>query len=208
MAPPAGVFVHEKGLCDSDRVGEGTRIWAFAHVLKGAVLGKGCNIGECSFVEGGAVLGNYCTVKNGVSVWDKVTCEDYVFLGPNAVLTNDFLPRSAFKKNPETEFRKTLIREGASIGANATIVCGVTIGLHAMVGAGAVVTRDVPDFGLVWGNPARRGGWVGRYGERLHFDAQARARCAKTGDVYILEGDRVRLESRGIAPTRGAEEPR
>ncbi len=113
MAPLPGVFVHEKGLCDSDSVGEGTRIWAFAHVLRGAVLGKGCNIGECSFVEGGAVLGDFCTVKNGVSVWDQVTCEDYVFLGPNAVLTNDFLPRAAFKKDPATEFRRTLIREGA-----------------------------------------------------------------------------------------------
>lgn len=203
MSPPPGVFVHERGLCDSETVGEGTRIWAFAHVLKGAVLGRGCNIGECSFVEGGAVLGNHCTVKNGVSVWDKVTCEDYVFLGPNAVLTNDFLPRSAFKKNPDTEFKKTLIREGASIGANATIVCGVTIGRHAMIGAGAVVTRDVPDFGLVWGNPARRGGWVGRYGERLTFDSGGRATCAKTGDVYRLDGERVLLETVGKAPTRG-----
>lgn len=204
MAAPAGVFVHEKGMCDSDSVGEGTRIWAFAHVLKGAVVGMGCNLGEGSFVEGGAVLGNHCTVKNGVSIWDKVTCEDYVFLGPNAVLTNDFLPRSAFKKNPETEFRKTLIREGASIGANATIVCGVTIGRHAMIGAGSVVTRDVPDFGLVWGNPARQGGWVGRYGEKLAFDSTGKARCAKTNDVYLLQQGRVILETMGKPPTRGA----
>ncbi len=204
MTHPAGVFVHERGLCDSDQVGEGTRIWAFAHVLKGAVIGRGCNIGESCFVEGGAVLGNWCTVKNGVAVWDKVVCEDYVFLGPNAVLTNDFLPRAAFKKDPETEFRRTLLREGASVGANATIVCGVTIGRHAMIGAGAVVTRDVPDFGLVWGNPARRGGWVGRSGERLQFDKAGRATCAKTGDIYRLDGDRVLLEKEGAPPERGA----
>lgn len=204
MHHPPGVFVHEKALCDSDQVGEGTRIWAFAHVLKGAVIGKGCNIGEGSFVEGGAVLGDHCTVKNGVAVWDKVICENYVFLGPHAALTNDFLPRAAYKKNPDTEFRRTLLKEGASVGANATIVCGVTIGRHAMIGAGAVVTRDVPDFGLVWGNPARRGGWVGRYGERLHFDSSGRASCAKTGDVYRLEGDRVILEKEGTPPTRGA----
>jgi len=203
MHHPPGVFVHENALCDSDQIGEGTRIWAFAHVLKGAVIGKGCNIGEGCFVEGGAILGDHCTVKNGVAVWDKVVCENYVFLGPSAVLTNDFLPRAAYKKDPETEFRRTLLREGASVGANATIVCGVTIGRHAMIGAGAVVTKDVPDFGLVWGNPARRGGWVGRYGERLAFDAQGRAHCVKTGDVYRLDGDRVVLEKEGKPPTRG-----
>lgn len=202
MSAP-GVFVHEKGMCESDKVGDGTRIWAHAHVMKGAVVGKGCNIGEGSFVEKGAVLGNHCTVKNGVSVWDKVTCEDYVFLGPDSCFTNDFLPRAAFKKDPETEFRSTKLKEGASIGANATIVCGVTIGAHAMVGAGAVVTKDVPDFALVVGCPARSIGWVGRYGARLAFDASGRAECAKTGDVYRLANGRVTLEKMGIPPTRG-----
>jgi acetyltransferase-like isoleucine patch superfamily enzyme len=196
------VFVHEKGLCESVRVGEGTRIWAHAHVMKGAVVGRGCNIGEGSFVEGGAALGSFCTVKNGVSVWDKVTCEDYVFLGPDACFTNDFLPRAAFKKDPETEFLPTLIREGASIGANATIVCGVTIGRHAMVGAGAVVTKDVPDFALVVGCPARAIGWVGRWGSRLEFDAGGRAECERTGDVYRLSDGRVEIEKLGIPPTR------
>lgn len=202
MSAP-GVFVHEKGMCESDQVGDGTRIWAHAHVMKGAVVGKGCNIGEGSFVEKGAVLGNHCTVKNGVSVWDKVTCEDYVFLGPDSCFTNDFLPRAAFKKDPETEFRPTKLKEGASIGANATIVCGVTIGAHAMVGAGAVVTKDVRDFALVVGCPARAIGWVGRYGSRLTFDASGRAECAKTGDVYRLANGRVTLEKMGIPPTRG-----
>lgn len=198
----AEVFVHEKAMCESDTVGAGTRIWAHAHVMKGAVVGEGCNIGEGSFVETGAVLGNHCTVKNGVSVWDKVVCEDYVFLGPDSCFTNDFLPRAAFKKDPATEFRATRIREGASIGANATIVCGVTIGCHAMVGAGAVVTRDVPDFGLVIGSPAKSLGWVGRYGARLQFDEFGQARCEKTGDVYRLKDGVVTIETLGIPPTR------
>jgi acetyltransferase-like isoleucine patch superfamily enzyme len=206
MAASEGVFVHEKGLCESTSVGAGTRIWAHAHVMKGAVVGRGCNIGEGSFVEGGAVLGSWCTVKNGVSVWDKVTCEDYVFLGPDACFTNDFLPRAAFKKNPETEFRPTYIREGASIGANATVVCGVTIGRHAMVGAGAIVTRDVADFALVVGSPAKRIGWVGRWGARIEFGADGTARCEKTGDVYRLTDGRVTIETMGMPPTRGRGE--
>jgi UDP-2-acetamido-3-amino-2,3-dideoxy-glucuronate N-acetyltransferase len=171
--------------------------------MKGAVVGADCNIGEGSFVETGAVLGSHCTVKNGVSVWDRVVCEDYVFLGPNVSLTNDFLPRAAFKKDPETEFKSTLIREGASIGANATIVCGVTIGRHAMIGAGAVVTRDVADFALVVGTPAKPIGWVGRYGTRLELDESGHAGCAKTGDVYRLDGGRLILEKLGTPPTRG-----
>lgn len=203
MSAPDGVFVHEKGMCESDTVGSGTRIWAHAHVMKGAVVGRGCNIGEGSFVETGAVLGDHCTVKNGVSVWDKVVCEDYVFLGPAVALTNDFLPRAAFSKDPETEFKSTRIREGASVGANATIVCGVTIGRHAMIGAGAVVTRDVEDFALVVGCPARRIDWVGRYGNRLEFGPDGTARCDKTGDVYRQDNGRVAIETLGSPPERG-----
>jgi acetyltransferase-like isoleucine patch superfamily enzyme len=185
---PEGVFVHEKGMCESDRVGKGTRIWAFAHVMKGAVVGEDCNIGETSFVESGAVIGNHCTIKNGVSVWDKVTLEDYVFLGPNAVLTNDLLPRCRYKKTPD-DFLPTLIKEGASIGANATIVCGVVIGLNAMVGAGAVVTRSVPDHALVIGNPARQRGWVCACGRRVEPGIQ----CS-CGKLFRLREGKIHEE--------------
>jgi acetyltransferase-like isoleucine patch superfamily enzyme len=183
-----GVFVHEKGLCESDQVGKGTRIWAFAHVMKGAVVGEACNIGETSFVEAGAIIGNHCTIKNGVSVWDKVILEDYVFLGPNAVLTNDLLPRCKVKKSPD-QFLTTRIKEGASIGANATIVCGVTIGRNAMIGAGAVVTRDVPDHALVIGNPARQRGHVCECGLRM----EPNMKCA-CGRTYRLREGKIREE--------------
>jgi UDP-2-acetamido-3-amino-2,3-dideoxy-glucuronate N-acetyltransferase len=175
------VYVHPKGINESDQVGAGTRIWAFAHVMKGAVIGEHCNIGECSFVEGGAVLGNHVTVKNGVSVWDRVTAEDYVFLGPNAVLTNDPFPRSHpdYKGHPE-KWLPTLLREGAAVGANATIVCGHTLGRWCFVGAGAVVTRDVPSHGLVVGSPARLIGWVCRCGRRLPEDLT----CTECGRAF------------------------
>lgn len=162
------VYVHPQGLNESTEVGNGTRIWAFAHVMTGAHIGENCNVGECSFVESGAVLGNWVTVKNGVSVWDMVTCEDHVFLGPNAVLTNDPLPRSHpdYKGRRET-WRPTLLKEGASVGANATIICGTTLGRWCYVGAGTVVTRNVPDHALVVGNPGRITGWVCRCAKRL-----------------------------------------
>lgn len=175
------VYVHPKGINDSERVGTGTRIWAYAHVMKGAVIGEHCNIGECSFVEAGAVLGSHVTVKNGVSVWDRVTTEDYVFLGPNAVLTNDPFPRSHpdYKGHPE-KWLPTLLREGATVGANATIICGHTLGRWCFVGAGAVVTRDVPSHGLVVGSPARLIGWVCRCGRRLPEDLT----CTECGRAF------------------------
>ncbi len=164
----AEVFVHPQGMNDSDQVGEGTRVWAFAHVMKGAVIGKNCNIGEGAFVEGGAKLGNHVTVKNGVCIWDLVTCDNYVFLGPNAVLTNDPVPRShpEFQGHPE-KWKSTHLKEGATVGANATIVCGYVLGAWCFVGAGAVVVRDVPDHALVVGNPAHQIGWVCRCGHKL-----------------------------------------
>ena len=169
MTSPPGVFVHDKALLESDAVGAGTRVWAFAHVLAGAVIGRDCNICDGVFVEGGAVVGDRVTVKNNVLLWDAVTIEDDAFIGPNAVFTNDLVPRAAIKKPPE-DFLPTRVRHGATIGANATIVCGVTIGTNAFVGAGSVVTRDVEDHELVLGNPARAAGWICACGSRLPED--------------------------------------
>ena len=167
MNAAAEVFVHPSGLCESDAVGAGTRIWAFAHVLAGAVVGVDCNIGDGAFVESGAVLGDRVTVKNGVSVWQLVTLEDDVFAGPNVAFTNDLIPRAAPYRTPPERWLPTLVRRGAALGANATIVCGITIGEHALVGAGSVVTRDVPAHAIVLGNPAHHAGWVCVCGARL-----------------------------------------
>jgi UDP-2-acetamido-3-amino-2,3-dideoxy-glucuronate N-acetyltransferase len=186
------VFVHERGLCESDEVGPRTRIWAFAHVMRGAVLGSDCNIGEHCFIESGASIGNRVTVKNGVAVWDRVAIEDEVFVGPYAVFTNDRNPRVAFKKTRE-EFLPTRVERGSTIGANATIVCGVTIGEGAFVGAGAVVTANVPRYALMAGNPARRIGWMCACGERL----PAELKCACGRDYSLV------VEEQGLA-VRGA----
>jgi UDP-2-acetamido-3-amino-2,3-dideoxy-glucuronate N-acetyltransferase len=160
------VFIHPAALCESDSIGAGTRIWAFAHVMRGAAVGRDCNICDHAFVETGVVLGDRVTVKNGVLLFEKVTIEDDVFLGPHAVFTNDLRPRIEVR-TPREEWLPTLVKKGASIGANATIVCGTTIGEHALIGAGSVVTRDVPAYALMAGNPARRMGWVCACGETL-----------------------------------------
>lgn len=152
------VFVHERGLCESEDVGGGTRVWAFAHVLPGARVGEDCNVCDGVFVEGGAVVGDRVTIKCGVQVWDGVILEDDVFVGPNATFTNDPMPRS---KQWLDEYPRTIIRKGASIGANATILPGLEVGIGAMVGAGAVVTRSVPPHAIVVGNPARIQGYTG-----------------------------------------------
>lgn len=151
-------FVHDRGLCESSNIGEGTRIWAFVHVLPGATLGAQCNICDGVFIENDVTIGDHVTVKCGVQLWDGVTLESHVFVGPNATFTNDIRPRS--KVYPET-FLKTVVEEGASIGANATILPGIRIGRHAMIGAGAVVTRSVPPNAVVVGNPAKIIGYVG-----------------------------------------------
>jgi acetyltransferase-like isoleucine patch superfamily enzyme len=160
------VFVHEHALLETDRVGAGTRIWAFAHILPGAQIGRDCNVCDHVFIEGDVSLGNDVTVKNGVLIFDRVTIEDEVFVGPGAVFTNDRVPRIASPRQPPT-LLPTVVRRGASIGANATILCGLTIGDRAFVAAGAVVTGDVPPHGLMIGNPARRVGWVCSCGKRL-----------------------------------------
>jgi UDP-2-acetamido-3-amino-2,3-dideoxy-glucuronate N-acetyltransferase len=165
-------FAHAQALVETEDVGPGTRIWAFAHVLPGARIGSACNICDHAFIETGAVLGNNVTVKNGVAIWQGVTVEDNVFLGPNCALTNDPNPRAYIKKSGEA-LETTLIRANATVGANATILCGITIGRYAFIGAGAVVLRSVPDFALMVGNPARQVGWMCRCASRLPLPAPA-----------------------------------
>lgn len=166
MTPDGSVFVHPRGLCESDRVGPRTRVWAFAHVMAGAEVGADCNVCDHAFIEGGARIGDRVTVKNAVLVFDGVTVEDDVFLGPNVVFTNDYRPRAAVKR-PREELLPTSVRRGATLGAGTTVVCGVTVGEHAFVAAGSVVVRDCPPHALLAGNPARVLGWVCRCGERL-----------------------------------------
>lgn len=160
------VFVHERGLCESDSVGGGTRVWAFAHVMAGAVVGVDCNICGHSFIETGAVVGDRVVIKNGVQVWDGVTLEDDVFVGPNATFTNDPTPR-ANRPRGQVVLLPTRVMAGATLGANATVLCGTTIGAFAFVAAGAVVTRGVAAHALVVGSPARRVAWACSCGERL-----------------------------------------
>lgn len=180
--PPPKVFIHPKALVESGCIGEGTRVWAFAHVMKDAVIGDNCNICDHAFIESHARLGNNVTVKNGVAIWDGVVIEDNVFLGPNAVFTNDPNPRAEIKKSRE-QLLPTLIRKGATIGANATIVCGITIGSYAFIAAGAVVTRDVPDHALIMGVPGRVAGWMCRCATKLKL-VRGKAKCTTCGRVY------------------------
>jgi acetyltransferase-like isoleucine patch superfamily enzyme len=181
MARDPSVFVHALALCESDEVGPRTRIWAFAHVLAGARLGADCNVGDHAFVEGGAVVGDGVTIKNGVLLWSGVTVEDGVFLGPGVVFTNDAGPRAAYPKGP-AGWRATLVRRGATVGANATVLSGLTIGCWAMVGAGSVVTGDVAGHAIVVGNPARQTGWACRCGRSLPDDLA----CAACGRSWRL----------------------
>jgi acetyltransferase-like isoleucine patch superfamily enzyme len=186
----AGFYAHPAAIVESDLIGDGTRIWAFAHVVSGARIGTDCNIGGGCFIEGGAILGNNVTVKNGVAVWDGVTVGNGVFLGPDVTLTNDQRPRAG---NERFELSPTALEDGCSIGANATILSGIVIGRHALVGAGAVVTRDVPPHGLVVGNPARLVGHVCVCAATLDFsDDVAHCECGRVltrveGQVRIIE---------------------
>ena len=193
------VFIHPHALVETTDIGAGTRVWAFAHVMSGARVGAGCNICDHAFIEGGAVVGDGVTVKNGVAIWDRVTIEDQVFLGPNCVLTNDFNPRAQFRKS-HAELLPTRIGRGATIGANATIVCGVTIGRSAFIGAGTVVIRSVPDFAVMVGNPARQVGWMCVCGTRLSLTVRA----AK-GESTICKGcgRTFSLAAEGLTETAG-----
>lgn len=176
-------YVHPSAFVDEPaEIGDGTKIWHFSHIMKGAKLGKNCIIGQNCFIGGRAVLGNNVKLQNNVSVYDLVTLEDYVFCGPSCVFTNDMNPRSKYPKGGQ--WVATLVKSGASIGANATIICGITIGRHAFVGAGAVVHKDVPDYAVVVGVPARIIGWMCECGERLSFDSFDRATCKKCERSY------------------------
>lgn len=181
-------FAHPQCILETSDVGAGTRIWAFAHVMKGVHLGANCNVGEHCYIESGVVIGDNVVVKNGVAIWEGVIIEDRAFLGPNCVFTNDLFPRSKVFNEPV----RTYVREGASIGANATILCGIEIGRYALIGAGSVVTKSVPDFSLVTGNPARVRGYVCRCGAKLHFVGEEQISCV-CGLTYYKEQSRIRL---------------
>ena len=178
-------FAHETAVIDEGcTIGEGTRIWHFSHIMPGCTLGENCNIGQNVVVSPGVVLGRNVKVQNNVSIYTGVVCEDDVFLGPSMVFTNVINPRSAI--NRKSEYARTVVKRGASIGANATIVCGHDIGEFAFVGAGAVVTKQVPPYALVVGNPARQMGWMSEYGQRLEFDTEGKATCSESGEKYRL----------------------
>ena len=182
---------HSTAVIDADcSIGEGTHIWHFSHIMTGCRIGERCNIGQNVVISPEVVLGNNVKIQNNVSVYTGVVCEDDVFLGPSCVFTNVINPRSAVSR--KQEYRSTHIGKGASIGANATIVCGHDIGRYAMVGAGAVVTKDIPPYALVVGNPSRQTGWVSEYGCRLDFDAEGKAVCPESGEEYLLEENQVR----------------
>lgn len=190
MNKPSSYFAHDTAVIDPDcEIGEGTKIWHFTHIMSHCKIGRNCNFGQNVVVSPDVVLGDNVKVQNNVSIYTGVTCEDEVFLGPSMVFTNVTNPRSAV--NRRGNYEKTLVRKGASIGANATIVCGHTIGCFAFIGAGTVVTRDVPDYALVVGNPGRQTGWMSEFGHRLEFDAKGHAVCEESGEKYALKNDRV-----------------
>ncbi|MDX9747993.1 MAG: acyltransferase [Paludibacter sp.] len=184
-------FAHETAVIDPGcEIGNGTKIWHFSHVMKGCIIGEGCNIGQNVVVSPGVVLGKNVKVQNNVSIYTGVMCEDDVFLGPSAVFTNIINPRSHVIRRDQ--FAPTHVRRGASIGANATIICGNEIGAYALIGAGSVVTRPVKAYALVVGNPARQIGWVSEYGHKLEFDYEGKAVCPETGQVYQFENGEVK----------------
>jgi len=183
-------FAHETAVIDDGcEIGKGTKIWHFTHIMSGCKIGENCNFGQNVVVSPGVVLGRNVKVQNNVSIYTGVICEDDVFLGPSMVFTNVINPRSAV--NRKAEYAKTIVGRGASIGANATIVCGNDIGEFAFIGAGAVVTKEVPAYALVVGNPARHVGWMSEYGHRLKFDDNGIAICPESGEKYQLENNRV-----------------
>ncbi|CAM4240081.1 acyltransferase [Kerstersia similis] len=187
--------VHASAIVDDGaQIGDGSRIWHFVHVCGGARIGKGVSLGQNVFVGNKVVIGDSCKIQNNVSVYDNVTLEEGVFCGPSMVFTNVYNPRSLVER--KNEYRDTLVKRGATLGANSTIVCGVTIGRFAFIGAGTVVTKDIPDYALVVGVPARQIGWMSEFGERLNLPLQGDAQtlCEHTGDKYVLRNNIVSKE--------------
>ncbi len=187
------VQIHGSAIVDDGAtIGQGSRVWHFVHVCAEAVIGDGVSLGQNVFVGNKVAIGNECKIQNNVSVYDNVTLEDGVFCGPSMVFTNVYNPRSFVER--KREYRDTLVKKGATLGANCTIVCGVTIGTHAFIGAGAVVNKDVPDYALMVGVPARQAGWMSEYGEQLNFDDDKTVTCSHTGIVYRLNNGIVTKE--------------
>lgn len=183
---------HETAVVDAGcTIGDGTKIWHFSHIMPDAILGEKCNIGQNVVISPKVTLGKNVKVQNNVSIYTGVECEDDVFLGPSMVFTNILNPRSAVIRRDQ--YVTTKVKKGASIGANATIVCGVTLGEYCLIGAGAVVTKDVPAFALLVGNPAKQIGWVSAYGHRLHFNHENQAVCPESGERYRLEKNMVQI---------------
>jgi UDP-2-acetamido-3-amino-2,3-dideoxy-glucuronate N-acetyltransferase len=188
--PDKNYFSHETAVIDEGcEIGAGTKIWHFSHIMPRCIIGENCNIGQNVVISPEVVLGKNVKVQNNVSIYTGVICEDDVFLGPSMVFTNVINPRSAI--NRKSEYAKTVVKKGASIGANATIVCGHDIGQFAFIGAGAVVTKNVPDYALVMGNPAKQTGWMSEYGHKLSFDKNGEATCPESGENYILKAGKV-----------------
>jgi UDP-2-acetamido-3-amino-2,3-dideoxy-glucuronate N-acetyltransferase len=190
MIENVNYFAHPTAVIDEGcEIGEGTKIWHFSHIMSNCKLGKNCNLGQNVVVSPGVILGSNVKAQNNISIYTGVICDDDVFLGPSMVFTNVINPRSAI--NRKSEYAKTHVGRGASIGANATIVCGHDIGKYAFIGAGAVVTKHIPDYALVVGNPSRQIGWMSEYGHRLEFNKEGLAVCKESGQQYKLENNIV-----------------
>ncbi len=188
--PENDYFAHETAVIDEGcTIGRGTKIWHFTHVMPGCIIGERCNLGQNVVISSGVVLGSNVKIQNNVSVYTGVKCEDDVFLGPSMVFTNVVNPRSAIVR--KDKYLTTLVKQGATVGANATVVCGNAIGRFAFVGAGAVVTKEVKDYALVIGNPARQTGWISEYGHKLTFDSAGIAVCPESGEKYKLNNNQV-----------------
>lgn len=187
-------FKHETVVVDEPvEIGEGTKIWHFSHISSGVKIGKNCKLGQNVFVQNNVKIGNNCKIQNNVSIYGGVELEDYVFCGPSMVFTNIVNPRCKYPQETSDKYYTTLVKEGASLGANCTIVCGITIGKNAFVGAGAVVTKDVPDYALVYDNPAKIKGWMCECGTKLEFDDN-KSKCGKCSLRYVKEGEVIKKD--------------